>query len=215
MTAVCSNIPNGLYRGIDRLQHTVAQGSQTYRILVIVRICWGLLCTGFHSCYRRQYFGFLSWDLEVTLLIIIGGAVIELQWWGVTGFLRHQRGIFSCHCSTFVPAPHTELHVLCISCCSEWPSMPHYIFCLTCSYHPPVWQRHWKHKIPLSVGTIILKHHHRHRRRYVVLQIFRFDSDCSFGFLHCVVIVFRHFRSMYCLYLQVQWIGVTGCWSDG
>jgi hypothetical protein len=42
-----------------------------------------------------------------------------------------------------------------------------------------------------------------------------FHSDCSFGFLHCVVIMFSDISGTYCLYLQVQWIGLTGCWSDG
>jgi hypothetical protein len=58
---VFSISPKVVYRGVD----TVAWGSQTYRILVvIVKICCGCFRTGFRSSYRRRYCGFLSWDLR-------------------------------------------------------------------------------------------------------------------------------------------------------
>jgi hypothetical protein len=124
MTAVCSSSPKGVYRGVDRRQHTVAQGSQTYGILVIVKICCGFFRTGFHSSYRRQNCGFLLRDLGVTLLIIMGGegavywvAVVRGDW-----FSTPPEGCILTSLFTIPMSPHTELHV-CTSCCSEWATI--------------------------------------------------------------------------------------------
>jgi hypothetical protein len=167
MTAFRSSSPKGVYRGVDRLQHIVAWGSQTYRILVIVKICCGFFWTGFRSSDRRRYRGFLSWDLGVTLLIIMGGAVYWVAVVRGERFSMPPEGCILMSLFTIRISPHTELHVLCTSCRSEWPTVVaplHFPFNLLISC--PIFAKTLETSEPAFHGTIILKHHHHHHHHH-------------------------------------------------
>jgi hypothetical protein len=66
-----------------------------------------------------------------------GGVLFtELRWWGVTGFLRHQRGVLS-HCSPFLLAPTHSCMCCALPVVLSDRLLPHCIFHLTCLFSPP------------------------------------------------------------------------------
>lgn len=155
MTAVCSSSPKGVHRGVDRLQHTVAWGSKTYGILAIVKICCGVFRTGFHPSHRRWHCGFLPCDLGVTLLMIMGGAVDWVAVLRGDWFSTPPEGCIITSLFTIPISPHTQLHVLCTSCRSEWSTVASLHFPFNLFILPPSFAKTLETSEPTFNG-----HHH-------------------------------------------------------
>jgi hypothetical protein len=157
MTSVCSSSPKVVYRGVHKLQHTVARGSQTY---VIVKICYGLIRTGFRSSFTRRYCEFLSWDLGVTLLIIMGVAVYWVAVVRGDQFSTPPEGYILMSLFTIPISPHTELHVLCTLCHSDWLTFAPLHFPFNVLISSPSFTK-TKTSEPTFSG-----HHHHHPHRH-------------------------------------------------